>query len=71
MPASLPFKISQKHNAVLIKEDQRVKNVIPHVQSINKNGNVHHYGCWNEICPCCKKALNSCDCDIESVGNND
>lgn len=42
MPASLPFKISHKRNAVLIKEDPRVKSIIPHVQSLEKNGNVYY-----------------------------
>lgn len=42
MPPSLPFRISDKHNAVLIKEDPRVKNIIPHVKSINKNGNIYY-----------------------------
>lgn len=35
---SLPFKISDKHRSVLIKEDPRVSNIIPHVRDIEKNG---------------------------------
>ncbi len=38
----LPFKISNKHQAVLIREDPRVGNIIPHVRKLNKNGNVFY-----------------------------
>jgi len=42
MPASLPFRISPKHGAVIIKEDVRVKNIIPHVRAIKKGGNLYY-----------------------------
>lgn len=29
---------------------------------VNKEGNLHHYGCDIERCPCCHGQLISCDC---------
>lgn len=42
MPPTLPFRISEEHNAVLIRADLRVKNIIPHVREVRKNGNVYY-----------------------------
>jgi len=32
---------------------------------INEIGNVHHYGCDMEVCPCCGGQLYCCDCKKE------
>lgn len=34
---------------------------------VNKDGNVHHYGCDMERCPRCGNQLISCGCKKESV----
>ena len=32
---------------------------------LNKEGNIHHFGCEVEKCPICGGQLVYCDCDIE------